>query len=247
MASFAAFSKDDRNSYEVVDRVIGRIPDTVSKPGDTDHKGDPVWFVDYLETARKWKSKAKSFYKDQYVICTDEAKDAGIKCVQQAFPAATFPPLICPPDSDTLPRTRHRLSAGAHMIKCHGNKKDATFWGFEKLDENKDKPCQAITSATLRHLPQLKRPTVVATMCCYGAQIFSPNDSHAKKRGQWPLASTYLRKGAVGFVGSTMMAWVGLDEMSAADWIVTDYLRRVLEGASIGRALLESKQDNPGY
>ncbi len=61
------------------------------------------------------------------------------------------------------------------------------------------------------------------------------------------MASTYLRKGAVGFVGSTMMAWVGLDEMSAADWIVTDYLRRVLEGASIGRALLESKQDNPGY
>ena len=44
-----------------------------------------------------------------------------------------------------------------------------------------------------------------------------------------------------------MMAWVGLDEMSAADWIVTDYLRRVLEGASIGRAFLESKQDNPGY
>ncbi len=81
------------------------------------------------------------------------------------------------------------------MIKCHGNKKDATFWGFEKLDENKDKPCQAITSATLRHLPQLKRPTVVATMCCYGAQIFSPNDSHAKSVGSGPWRAPICAKG----------------------------------------------------
>src|SRR5262249_24541848 len=164
--------------------------------------------------------------KEQYVICTGEAKDAGMKCVQKAFPAPTLRPLICPPDSDALPHTRHRLSAGLHMIKCHGNKMDATFWGFEERDVSKDKPCPAITTTTLRRLPHLKRPTVVATMCCYGAQIFSPEDRGAKERGQWPMASTYLRKGAVGFIGSTMMAWVGLDDLSAADWIVTDYLRR---------------------
>src|SRR5258708_6912323 len=71
-----------------------------------------------------------------------------------------------------------------HMIKCHGNKNDATFWGFE--DESKDKPHAAITSATLRQLPYSEGSTVVAAMCCYGAQIFSPKDADT-----WPLASTY--------------------------------------------------------
>jgi len=122
------------------------------------------------------------------------------------------------------------------MIKCHGNPGDPAFWGYRLTNE--DKP--AITSATLK--PRLKPATVVGTMCCYGAQIFSPKDADT-----WPMASTYLREGALGFVGSTMKAWVGLADMSGADWIVTDYLRRVLEGASIGRAFLESKQDNPGY
>ena len=40
------------------------------------------------------------------------------------------------------------------MIKCHGNKKDATFWGFEESDESKDEPRAAITSATLKEVPR---------------------------------------------------------------------------------------------
>jgi hypothetical protein len=240
-ASCEPFSKDDQKSYLIPDRVIGRIPDMVSNHRDTGRNGDPAWFIEYLETATKWESKPDSFYQEPYVICTDEAKKAGMKCVRKAFPPPNLPPLICPPDSD-LSVPRDRLLSPLHMIKCHGNKKDATFWGFPESAQNREDRCAAITSATLRQLPYLEPSTVVAAMCCYGAQIFSPKDDDT-----WPLASAYLRKGAVGFVGPTMMAWVGLDDMSAADWIVTDYLRRVLEGASIGRALLESKQDNPGY
>lgn len=245
-ASSAPFSEDDQKSYEIPDRVVGRIPDMVSAPGDTGRNGDPAWFVDYLEATRKWESKPKSFYKERYVICTEEAKEAGIQCIQKAFEPPTLPPLVCPPDSD-ISVPPQRLMAGLHMIKCHGNKKEGKFLGFEEFDETKDKPYAAISSATLRQLQRLESSTVVAAMCCYGAQIFSPSDPKAKSAGEWPIASAYLRKGAAGFLGSTMKAWVGLDEMSAADWIVTDYLRRVLEGASIGRALLESKQDNPGY
>jgi hypothetical protein len=122
------------------------------------------------------------------------------------------------------------------MIKCHGSKGNATFWGFLESDENKENPFPAITSATLKE--RLKPGTVVATMCCYGAQIFSPKDDDT-----WPLASTYLRKGALGYVGSTMKAWVGLGNMNGADWIVTAYLKSVLEGESMGFALLKSKQD----
>jgi len=75
-------------------------------------------------------------------------------------------------------------------------------------------------------------------MCCYGAQIFSPKDADT-----WPVASTYLREGALGFIGSTMMAWVGTSDMGPADWIVQGYLKNVLAGASIGNAFLACKQD----
>lgn len=57
------------------------------------------------------------------------------------------------------------------------------------------------------------------------------------------MASTYLRKGALGFVGSTMMAWVGTSGMGPADWIVQAYLKNVLAGESLGNAFLASKQD----
>jgi hypothetical protein len=43
------------------------------------------------------------------------------------------------------------------------------------------------------------------------------------------------------------MAWLGQGAMASADWIVADYLNRILEGTSIGRAFLESKQKFAGY
>jgi hypothetical protein len=233
-ASSKDFRRSDQKSYLIPERAIGRIPDMLSDP-------DPAWFVDYLKNASKWKSRDPSFYKNPYVICTAEAKNAGKDCVQQAFAKPTLPLFTSPPTSDISTPARDRLSARLHMIKCHGDVGDTAFWGYRL--SNEDKP--AMTSATLRAF--LKPSTVVASMCCFGAQIFSPSDPKAKSPGEWPVASTYLRKGALGFVGSTMKAWVGLTDMSGADWIVTDYLRRVLEGASIGRAFLESKQDNPGY
>ena len=57
------------------------------------------------------------------------------------------------------------------------------------------------------------------------------------------MASTYLRNGALGFAGSTMMAWVGRSHMGPADWLVQGYLKNVLAGDSLGCALLASKQD----
>src|SRR5205814_649881 len=125
---------------------------------------------------------------EQCVICTGEAKEAGMKCVRKAFEPPTLSLFICPPDSDDSVLVQDRLSKPVHMIKCHGNKNDPTFWGFLESDENKEDRRQAITSATLKE--RLEPGTVVATMCCYGAQIFSP------EADRWPMASTYLRNGA---------------------------------------------------
>ena len=122
------------------------------------------------------------------------------------------------------------------MIKCHGAQLNPKFYG----QKGNSYPV-ALTSGALK--PRLKPSTVAAAMCCYGAQVYSPMDPAATDPGQWPLASTYLRKGALGFAGSTMIAWVGVSQMMCADWIVAGYLKGLLGGASLGRAFLESKQD----
>jgi len=230
-ASSKVFRPGDVGSYLVPDRVTGRIPDMM-------HSRDPTWFVEYLKTATCWEPKPVSFYRETYAICSSEMTTAGRDSMRYlSKPVSDL--LISPPVRDIRRSSRNRLSARLHLIKCHGNPLDATFWGKGK------RFVRAITSATLK--AHLKPATLIGTMCCYGAQIFSPHAKHARSHGRWPIASTYLRKGALGFVGSTRMAWLGQGAMGSADWIVADYLSRVLEGASIGRAFLESKQKFAGY
>jgi peptidase C25-like protein len=228
-------SSDSIKSYLIPERPIGRIPDMIDDP-------DPAWLCDYLETAINWKPQLDSFYKLPYAICTAEAEGAATELIQKSLGNSGVTPFVCPPKEDTSTETRQQLSAGLHMIKCHGNPGDATFWGFaESATHTRENAHAAITSATLRLSP--KPSTVVASMCCFGAQIFSPSDPNAKSPPAWPIASTYLRQGALGFIGSTMMAWVGCDVMGSADSIVQCYVKNVLAGESIGNALLASKQD----
>lgn len=140
---------------------------------------------------------------------------------------------ISPPTSDTSTSARNRLSARLHLIKCHGTRLDPNFWGKGK------RFVRAIKSATIKEC--LQPATLVGATCCWGAQIFSPSARHAR-HGRWPLASTYLREGALAFVGATGRAWFGGPTMGFGDYIVADYLKWILRRASIGRAFLESKQ-----
>jgi Peptidase family C25 len=220
------FDPRDIDSYLVPDRVIGRIPDIKSIK-------DPAWLVDYLKTATKWKSRRAGIYKKTYAICTSESSGAGRECMQFiSKPASEL--LISPPTRDTSTSARNRLSARLHLIKCHGIRLDANFWGKGK------RFVRAIKSTTLKAC--LKPATLVGATCCWGAQIFSPNARHAR-RGRWPLASIYLRKGAFAFLGPTARAWFGGPTMGFADYIVADYLKWILRHASIGRAFLESKHE----
>jgi hypothetical protein len=226
-ASSPPFRAKKRGSYLVPDRVVGRIPDMLVD-------GDPVWLADYLATAASSTPVEAGFYRDAYAICCDAWKRAGAACVEYLGKPASLL-LVSPPEVDSSATAKGRLSARMHMIKCHGSPLDPQFYG----QKGKAYPV-ALFSATLK--PRLKPGTLAAAMCCYGAQVYSPGDPAATVPGEWPLASTYLRKGAPGFVGSTMIAWVGVSEMMCADWIAAGYLKGVLGGASLGQAFLEAKQ-----
>jgi hypothetical protein len=92
---------------------------------------------------------------------------------------------------------------------------------------------------------RVKPGALVAAVCCYGAGIFPPDDPLAKPRGSraLPMAAAYLHAGALAFMGSTKIAYVGAMDPLCGDWIVASYLKKALGGASLGRAMLEAKQD----
>ena len=227
-ASNEVFRAARRSSYLVPDRAFGRIPDLRGS-------GDPAWLLAHLERATDWTARPKRHYAGVHAVCCHSWRGSGAECIKELGekPARL---MISPPQNDSNSTHRRRLGARLHMIKCHGAHLDTRFYG-QKGNSYPD----ALHSRTLR--PRVRPTTVAAAMCCYGAEVFAPDDEFALQPGDWPIASTYLRKGAYGFVGSTTIAWVGDESMVAADWLVVAYLKSVLGGASTGRALLEAKQD----
>ncbi len=222
------FRASMRKTFLIPDRVVGRVP-------DVPQEGDPAWFVGYLKSAMRWTPRRRSSYAGAYAICCHSWKRAGIGSVEN-FGEDKSRLMIAPPTTNTTPRARSRLAARLHMIKCHGAQIDPHFYG----QKGSSYPV-ALCSGSLKG--KVKSQTVVGAMCCYGAQSFSPRDPALRPEGAWPISSTYLRRGAYGFAGSTMIAWVGSTEMQCADWIVSAHLKGVLQGASLGRSFLEAKQD----
>jgi hypothetical protein len=220
-----------RESYQVPDRVVGRIPDVPCVAG----QGDPAWLITPLRTATAWTPRAREFYDHAYATCCHSWRQAGEATVRYlGIPDADL--MISPPEVDGAPLSKRRLARTLHVTKCHGSLLDARFSG----QKGKAFP-DILSSNTVR--AHMKPATLAAAMCCYGAQVFAPDDPRNNTPGQWPIALAYLRGGAPGFMGSTRIAWVGLSSMMCADWIVAGYLKKCREGASMGRAMLESKQD----
>jgi Peptidase family C25 len=222
------FRRNDRKTYLIPDRVAGRIPDL---PGSK----DPSWLLDYLTQAESWTIGVSKQYAGDLFVCCDEWKGAGRACVSYLSRAADRL-MISPPILDTSPALRSRHKAPLHMIKCHGQSLSATFSG----QKGNSFPA-ALVSTSLDKRTAAR--AVVGAMCCYGAAVFDPQDPAALQPGAPSIPSVYLKQGTYGFVGSTTIAWVGVDVMQCADWIVASWLRSVLRGASLGRALLEAKQD----
>jgi Peptidase family C25 len=221
-------------SYLVPDRVVGRIPDVPSAKG----KGNPATILATLGTATKWQPRPLAFFGEIYATSTATWQKAGRAMMSYlGFPLTDL--MIAPPTMDASVVARKRLSRPVHMTKCHGADPDARFFG-ESI--RGDFP-PILFSNTLAQ--RVEHGTLVAAVCCYGAGIFAPDSPLAQPRGSnaLPIAVAYLHSGALAFMGSTEIAYVGSDEPLCGDLIVASYLKKALGGASLGRAMLEAKQD----
>jgi hypothetical protein len=225
-----------RSSYLVPDRVLGRIPDVPCAEG----AGDPGWLVTALRHASACKPRPRAFYADAFAVCAAKWHEAGTATMKfLGLPVTDL--LLSPPRTYGDVKVRDRLARKLHVVKCHGDKIDPRFFGEEDTRRKDHLFPDILTSNTLR--PRLKAGTLASAMCCYGAQVFAPDDPRNHVPGSWPISMAYLRGGAVGFVGATKIAWVGTKEMACADWIVASYIKKCLEGESTGFAMLACKQD----
>src|SRR4029453_14340311 len=77
-----------------------------------------------------------------------------------------------------------------------------------------------------------------AVECCYGAQLY---DSVTLSL-PLPICQRYLIQGAYGYFGSSTIAYGPEEGNGAADLITQYFLLAILDGASLGRAALQARQ-----
>jgi hypothetical protein len=211
-------ASDDTEKFVAPSRVVGRIPDL---PGSQ----DPARLVALLLRAAAWAPLTKKSYASIFGLTAAEWKKSTTLSMQALFGKAAKPRLS-PKEG---PKWKAGdLSARAHFINCHGAPSDAQFYG----QSGKSYP---IAHRSVLLANRVKPGTVVAAECCYGAEVYQPF-------GDEGICTTYLDQGALGFVGSTTVAYGPADSNSAADLVCRYFLEEVLRGASLGRALLVARQ-----
>jgi len=80
---------------------------------------------------------------------------------------------------------------------------------------------------------------VGAAECCYGGMLYDPELAG----GHAGFVDTYLAAGAYGYVAATNVAYGPANGNDGADLVCRFFLQHVLGGASLGRALLQARQD----
>jgi hypothetical protein len=204
-------------------RVVGRLPDLT---GGT----DPAYLVGLLDTAAKWKSRTRQDYSDYFAVSAFEWKGSTTLSMQKLFgseKSLSFSPAAGPK------WTGAALSRRTHFINCHGGDADQQFYGQKGKKYPVAHDAAWVTS-------KITEGTIAAVECCYGGQLYDPNLLKSKQQG---ICNTYLAEKTYGYFGSSTIAYGPADGNGSADLLCQYFLRRVLAGASIGRAALEARQD----
>ena len=204
-------------------RVVGRLPDLT--------KGtDPAYLVGLLATAAKWKSRTRAEYSDYFAVSADEWKQSTALSMQKLFGSdknLNLAPSKGPKWSDAL------LARRSHFINCHGAPADQQFYGQKGSKYPVAHDAALVTG-------KIGEGTVAAVECCYGGELYDPNLLASKQQG---MCNTYLAGKGYGYFGSSTIAYGPAEGNGSADLLCQFFLRRVLAGASLGRAALEARQE----
>jgi hypothetical protein len=208
--------------FTAVTRVVGRLPDVTGG-------ADVAYLVGLLGAAAAAASRPASDYSAYLGMTAAVWKGSTAMSLQAIFGNSDALQLAPP----TGPRwTAPLLQTRMHFINCHGSPADWRFYGQmgNKYPVSHD--------ATLLG-GGLTEGTVVSAECCYGGELYDPQLTG----GTLGMVNTYLANRAYGFFGSSTIAYGPSNSNGAADLLCQFFLRDVLQGASLGRAVLQARQE----
>jgi len=219
-ASDAPSTSRDTAKYAAVTRVVGRLPGLTGAD-------NPEYLVALLEAAAGFKSLKRANYMPAFALSAAVWQKSTALSVNKIFGAMQA--TICPPTG--TPGVQAMLAPLSHFINCHGAEVDPQFYG----EQAKSYPI-SMTSADVAK--GNRKNAIIAAECCFGAQLYDPSFTG----GKLPISNAYLRAGAIGYFGSTTTAYGPAEGNSAADLITQYFLIRAMQGASLGRACLQARQ-----
>lgn len=204
-------------------RVVGRLPDV---PGS----GDINYVTTLINIATSSKPGKPADYAAYFGLTARVWQKSTALSLQSVFGNYTGL-LQCP--TDTASSKSGNLKPLTHFINCHGAAQDYSYYGQLGNSYPESLNTQNLTG-------KINKGTVVAAECCYGAQLI--NAANVGGGTQLSISNNYLLNGALGFLGSSTIAYGPADSNDQADLICAYFLSSVLKGASTGRSLLEARQ-----
>ena len=199
-------------------RAVGRLPDLQGTR-------DPALLVELLTAASAWKPKARasSAYFGLSAAVWKGSTDLSLQALFGKKASSRVSPIEAPPWKAAS------LKPSWHFINCHGAPADPQFYG----QKGNSYPVAVLG-------PDLKKKvttgTVVAAECCYGAELYDPALATAPA-----ISISYLQNGAIGFVGSTTVAYGPAGTNGLADLVCRYFVEEARAGASLGSALLNAR------
>ncbi len=209
---------EDVESFVAPARVVGRIPD---QPDEI----RPDGLIRILDHAARWRPPTQA--PQDYFCVTAHVWIGCARITLEKLFGNSSALRISPSDgpgwsaADLAPRW--------HFIVCHGSHASSDFYG----EKDREFP---VSHRSQTVLERSAVGTVVSAECCYGAELYSTR--LASLPG---ICLSYLRAGAIAFMGSTNIAYGGRDDISGCDYLCRYFLEHVRKGASLGRALLEAR------
>ncbi len=225
-ASDAPYSRRIRD-FKAPTRVVGRLPDLAGG-------SDPSYLVTLLGVAAKWTGRPRRSFAKSFAISAEVWKRSTRLSLKRLLGEDTHLKLS-PFDGPKWagPFVGRRM----HFINCHGDTNDFQFYGDPEIDGAPDLPIAHVATNLAKRISE---GTVAAAECCYGTELW--NIANAPSSGVFGICSAYLAHKAYGFFGSTNIAYGEEVSNDDADLMCRFFLTSVLDGASLGRAVLETRQ-----
>jgi hypothetical protein len=226
----APYNKNRRvQNYISPSRVVGRLPDIPGKAN--------LAYIDKLTNiAINWKPLT-SFPKNLFSLSTATWNEITDRIVLEAL--GYQHPAFTSPVKKEGGWKKKELNPFIHLINCHGGETDARFWG-ENAKTGEMEPA-SLNSSDLNK--KIRTGTVVVAECCFGGELYEPNP---RLNLPMSIANSYLLNGAIGYLGSSCSAFGAVNGeqfLYNADLVAKYFLRHLRNGASLGRAFLQTRQE----